>query len=318
MKACMSSLALFTILGTAHPAYASTGGSESKLRPDAEVDSIEEDRLVNDTDQLNEIEVFFTNPSVTMTKESDEFSIIHEDSNLEFDKTEEGKVIFRNKEEQYSIENVALVGGVQILYNIESTESPKEYVLDLDITEGSRIIHEDGEYKIVNEKGEVEVFIGSPWAKDSNGNEVETYYEIKDQQLIQHIDYEGTDYPLVADPLFCSDTIDNTASKYTDSNTFSVYPRTCARTYITASYTLGGALLGVFGSTAIGKQMWSEVVADASYQATSTANRPKLKDQFICHAVNPTTIWKSSWNLDTNRPDVSLLDTYKALCNPDY
>lgn len=310
---------LMMVLSLGAPvSYASTGLIDPNLLPDAEVDTVEDDRLINDSDTSTEIEVFLENPSITMSKEDEEVNITHEDPDLEYIETVDGKVIFKNELEEYSVENIPLIGGAQILYNIESSTSPKKYVLDLKLAEDSRLVYENGEYMIVNALGEVEVLIGAPWAKDSKGQAVKTSYEIKDNQLIQHIEYEGENYPLIADPLFCSDTIDNTASKYTDSNTFSVFPRTCARTYITASYTLGGALVGVFGSTAIGIQMWSEVAADASYKATSTTYRARLKDQFVCHAVNPLTIWKSSWNLDTNRPDVSLAATYRAGCNPEY
>lgn len=298
--------------------YASTGFIDSNLLPAAEVDTLKNNRLVNDSDISTEIEVFLESPSITISKDDEEINIIHKDPDLEYIETLDGKAVFENDLEKYSVENVPLIGGAQILYNIESSDSPQKYILDLKLPKDSRLIYENGEYMIVNTLGEVEVLIGAPWAKDSKGQAVQTSYEIKDNQLIQHINYEGEDYPLVADPLFCSDTIDNTASKYTDSNTFSVFPRTCARTYITASYTLGGPLLGVFGSTAIGSQMWSEVVADASYKATAKKYRGRLKDQFICHAVNPFTIWKPSWNLDTNLPDVSLEETYKAGCNPKY
>ncbi|MFD6209779.1 DUF2599 domain-containing protein [Peribacillus sp. NPDC060253] len=40
---------------------------------------------------------------------------------------------------------------------------------------------------------------------------------------------------------------------------------------------------------------------------------PKI---FICHAVNPLTIYKSPWNLEPWRPDLSLVLTYKNGCNP--
>ncbi|MBL3643062.1 DUF2599 domain-containing protein [Bacillus sp. RHFB] len=35
-----------------------------------------------------------------------------------------------------------------------------------------------------------------------------------------------------------------------------------------------------------------------------------MKDQFICHAVNSFTIYKTPWNLEPWRYDVSLLSTY--------
>lgn len=45
-----------------------------------------------------------------------------------------------------------------------------------------------------------------------------------------------------------------------------------------------------------------------------------MKDQLVCHAINPAVVAtnKKSWNLDTNRPDVSLWSTYLKGCNPKY
>lgn len=48
----------------------------------------------------------------------------------------------------------------------------------------------------------------------------------------------------------------------------------------------------------------------------SSSKKDRIKDQFICHAVNAITIYKSSWNLEPWRPDKSLLATYSEGCNP--
>ena len=56
---------------------------------------------------------------------------------------------------------------------------------------------------------------------------------------------------------------------------------------------------GVFGSSLIGKKMWGEVTADSDFKKHIASSRhARMRNQFICHAVNPLTIWKSSWNLE--------------------
>ncbi|MEY9869073.1 hypothetical protein ABIE66_004452 [Peribacillus sp. B2I2] len=64
--------------------------------------------------------------------------------------------------------------------------------------------------------------------------------------------------------------------------------------------------------------MWSEVTADADFKKyISSSKAGRIKDQFICHAANPLTIYKSSWNLEPWRPDKTLVGTYMKGCNPE-
>ncbi|WP_405390652.1 MULTISPECIES: DUF2599 domain-containing protein [Peribacillus] len=64
--------------------------------------------------------------------------------------------------------------------------------------------------------------------------------------------------------------------------------------------------------------MRAELKADASFKShVSSSKEGRIKDQFICHAVNLLTIYKSPWNLVPWRPDLSLALTYKNKCNPE-
>lgn len=261
-----------------------------------------------------------TNSTELLIAESEENSsltINQIDDRLEYQETNDNEIIYENERDAYSSEINLMDGGVQVNYNIESEDSPNEYILNLGLEEGSIINQENGEYFIENQDGEVEYFIGPAWAVDSQGNLVDTHYEVEGNNLVQVIDYEGDNYPIEADPLFCSDTIDNKKTTWR-APTLSVYARTCSKKYITSTWAIGYGMIGFFGNTRIAKDMWSEVTRDSSYKQVQNKYRARIKDQFICHAINPTTIWKSSWNLDTNRPDVSLGQTYLKRCNPKY
>ena len=64
------------------------------------------------------------------------------------------------------------------------------------------------------------------------------------------------------------------------------------------------------------KDMWAELKPDASFKShVSSSKEGRIKVQFICHAVNPLTIYKSPWNLEPWRPDLSLALTYYNRCN---
>jgi len=72
----------------------------------------------------------------------------------------------------------------------------------------------------------------------------------------------------------------------------------------------------IFLSTSLGYDMYHELTTDAQYIEYITYNQSGIKNQFICHAVNPFTITKSSWNLEPWRPNPGWLLTYTAGCNP--
>ena len=57
------------------------------------------------------------------------------------------------------------------------------------------------EVYVINEENEIVEIIESPWAKDSNGNDIETNYKIEDNKIIQNVDFdENSSFPIIADP----------------------------------------------------------------------------------------------------------------------
>uniref|UniRef100_UPI002028F971 DUF2599 domain-containing protein n=1 Tax=Actinotalea sp. C106 TaxID=2908644 RepID=UPI002028F971 len=55
--------------------------------------------------------------------------------------------------------------------------------------------------------------------------------------------------------------------------------------------------------------VWAEVAA-----LGEEASGNQMRDQLTCHALGAPD--KASWNLEPWRPDVGLLETLAALCNP--
>lgn len=71
-------------------------------------------------------------------------------------------------------------------------EIPDGYTPSL-LTDGS-VLLKDSESSLLYP------FIKSPWALDANGKKLATNYEIVGRTLIQHVNTEGAQYPIVADP----------------------------------------------------------------------------------------------------------------------
>ena len=116
-------------------------------------------------------------------------------------------------------ENVDLViqpteAGVRSIVSINNENAPKEYDFKLDLPEGHKLVFssdyfgeelalEDDieEVFVVDENNIIQSVFGEAWAKDANGNDVPTHYEIVGNSLIQVVEFnENTAFPILADP----------------------------------------------------------------------------------------------------------------------
>lgn len=94
-------------------------------------------------------------------------------------------------------------GSVQMVTTIEDSSAPTEYSYDLELPEGATLeILPDGMVLVLDAQGEFFAGVAAPWAKDAEGADVPTHYEIRDSSLVQVVDHQiqGTNYPVTADP----------------------------------------------------------------------------------------------------------------------
>ena len=221
--------------------------------------------------------------------------------------------------------------GVRISNIIRSADAPNEYVHELTLPYGAKLMRAS-EYQLSGEDAEnskassaqtTKTIGGSPdpivvvdknnmliagfgeaWAKDANGKNVRTNYELKEGSLIQKVDHNqpGVQYPVVADPFLWIDLIDSAEWQQRNEGwTLSVAPTAWART------NAPGYLVGVWG--------WDELYE--KYKDVGRGihtNIGGLRDQYICH--QQFAFLKDRWNLDEWRPDVSYPSTVAAGCNP--
>lgn len=152
------------------------------------------------------------------------------------------------------------------------------------------------------------MFIAQAWAVDAQGNSVATRFEVNNDELIQVIEPTGsTTYPVTADPWLGQRLIDKLVidKKSNSKGTiYRVYPSKLART--------GAGVYGNMGAYYLyRKAFWSEA------QAKGVKKNNSLRDQLYCHIdALPKTFNKSSWNLDSWRPNVSYAQMIKTNCNP--
>lgn len=94
-------------------------------------------------------------------------------------------------------------GSVQTAAVINSAESSELLIFKLKIPKGATAsLLETGEVVIIDLSGKMLAGISAPWALDYKGQAVETWFELAEGELIQHIEHQdrGFNYPIVADP----------------------------------------------------------------------------------------------------------------------
>ena len=91
---------------------------------------------------------------------------------------------------------------------IENKNAPERYEYKLDIKGGYVLTESFGEngkkgIAVLNsDQSDLIAMIDTAWAKDGSGKDIETYYEIKGQTIVQVVKHKvkGTVYPVSADP----------------------------------------------------------------------------------------------------------------------
>jgi hypothetical protein len=107
-------------------------------------------------------------------------------------------------------------GSVRMTTIIDNPNAPTEYEYQVYLPEGGRLeLTEEGGVIVYNQLDEPVSMVNAPWAKDAEGKNVATHFEIRDNVLIQVVmhDVEGVVYPVTADPVFLPPIIIIYASK---------------------------------------------------------------------------------------------------------
>lgn len=115
----------------------------------------------------------------------------------------DGAVVYDNNNGSTTTPLVNQDGSVQILTTIADANAPTAYEYQFDLGQGGTLkTNADGGVDVLDGTGGTIASIAAPWAIDSNGLPVPTWYEISGNNLVQRISHLGhaTAYPVVADP----------------------------------------------------------------------------------------------------------------------
>jgi hypothetical protein len=91
-------------------------------------------------------------------------------------------------------------GSLQVNTVIANAEAPIRYDYGLTIPEGGRIVPAGEAFFVLNADGEPVTVIKAPWAKDANGEDVPTHFELDGTTLTQVVEFSSASaFPVVAD-----------------------------------------------------------------------------------------------------------------------
>ncbi|MGV3016877.1 hypothetical protein [Rothia sp. 88186D007BW] len=193
-------------------------------------------------------------------------------------------------------------GSVQMVTTIEEASAPQEYTYNLELPDDASLeLLEDGMVLVRDAEGNFVAGVAAPWAKDANGTDVPTRYEIRGSSLVQVIEHDtpGVDYPVTADPFW-------------GKNLFTGFSRDWYEGDVryNGSVTVWGALVmsgggGVGGYLAGQGIMRNQGWAEWTSRFPTITNKATLRHQYECHVAASTygLPWTGAYNLERFRSD---------------
>lgn len=117
-----------------------------------------------------------------------------------------GVVSYNNQNGSTTVPVVKEDGTVQINTIIENSDAPTRYDYPLSLPEGATIVSDEAGGYVISDEAQIIATIAAPWAKDANGVDVPTTYELNGTTLTQVVEHRGAGvaYPVVADPTYTS------------------------------------------------------------------------------------------------------------------
>lgn len=199
----------------------------AKVDPDKELIEMEKASLANDNleNDFNKLTLEQDNLKIEIDKRTGRIALDSENQEVPRIRIPdnqtpiviEDKLIYTSPLADKVVEPIS--GGVRQIVHIKNSSAPKFYDFPMELEEGQILTlnEQNGGANVTNQAGEKVMIIGFPWAKDAEGNDLETYYEIVDKNTLrQFIDFnEGTAFPVSADPVLC-DGINYNSISYAD------------------------------------------------------------------------------------------------------
>lgn len=212
---------------------------------------------------------------------------------------QDGTVVYADSSGAWDMAVQAVSSGARAAMVLNTPSAPRSFTFTLDGPAGMTVTVEGDLVLIKDSAGNIAGGMAAPWAKDANGVPVPTTYTASGTTVTQTIhpdQVSSVAYPITADP-YMGRTVVKSVTKASDpkGTIYRVKPTTFGRyAPLIAHVTVG----------------WAEA------KGKGVPNRTNLYEQYICHPDSIKARTKSTWNLDTWRPQVGPARTLLAGCNP--
>lgn len=220
-----------------------------------------------------------------------------------------GIVSFDNKDGSATVPVVLQDGSVQINTVIASADAPTRYKYDLGLPEGASATEVDGIVLLRDQDGSFLGGLAPAWAKDAEGREVPTRYELQGSSVTQVVEHDANfTYPVVADPWlgvnlfsYVSSTV---RAPYLGRPVYTMELSAWGQLIYRGSAALGlaGVPMGVgmpiayIGYQIMTNEGWAEVKS-----RQPGANTVSVQQQYVCHVRYGYPVLGSGWRWDLER-----------------
>lgn len=219
-----------------------------------------------------------------------------------------GVVVFDNGNDSTSAVVVHDDSSVQVNTIIESSEAPTRYDYAVTVPDGGRLASDEtGAVAVLDAAGGFVAGVAAPWAKDANGVEVPTRYEVSGSTLVQVVEHSSAyAYPITADPWFGIALISKAVwakNLWQYSPTLQVYPTWYGR---------------IWGAPNVARwAAWSETLSKTPRSGWPNPATATMENQFYCH-FDFVRAWepnKPYWGLDSKIPNKGYWGFFGSKCN---
>ncbi|HLU95848.1 hypothetical protein [Nocardiopsis composta] len=184
-------------------------------------------------------------------------------------------------------------GSVQVTTVLADASAPTEYEYEFSDPGLDRISQdEDGVLTLLDSDGGYLGGVGAAWAKDAEGRDVPTRYEVDGTTVTQVVEHtaEGIVHPVVADPWLGIDLFSETwYDEYDGQLKVSAQKSTWGQ-----FHHAPGAGWGIFLGPG-----WNELVE----KRPRVTEKPTLRQQYNCHVAGGYFQIAGSWDLEKARPN---------------
>lgn len=215
-----------------------------------------------------------------------------------------GLVAFDNQNFTTSAPILKGDGSLQLTTLIRNSQAPQNFSYQFDLG-ANFTVQPLGSGLALMKSGKFVAAVAAPWAKDAQGRDVPTHYEVDGSTITQVVEHQKSDftYPIVADPWLGTNLF---SSIYLASWTYAAQPVVnlnlspwgwlvytgIAQGGLPLSFGAGQAILDTAG--------WDEAWSKGG-SIRAALDKPSQRQQFSCHALG--AIAAGEWNLEKGRPN---------------